>query len=93
MDQFLEKSNRFEIYYVVNNLFQVNICFKKILSNNNLTYVKIKDGTLEDEIVDKRVVIDGRIKFADISSWTIQLLEGLIFIHGESLIHRDLKPA
>ncbi len=29
MDQFLEKSNQFAIYYVVNNFFEVNICFKK----------------------------------------------------------------
>jgi serine/threonine protein kinase len=55
--------------------------------------IKKKLAIEEDEIIDKRVVISGEIKFEHISSWTIQLLEGLIFIHGKNLIHRDLKPA
>jgi serine/threonine protein kinase len=51
-----------------------------------------KDGTLEDQIEDKRVVNEN-LEFEQIQLWIIQLLKGIHFLHSNNLIHRDLKPS
>lgn len=52
----------------------------------------MKDGTLNHEIVEKRVT-NSVISLSDQISLSIQLLEGIHFLHENKLIHRDIKPA
>ena len=52
----------------------------------------LKDGTLDEEIALTKA-LGKTLEKSDVMSWSIQILNAIEYLHGEKIIHRDVKPA
>ena len=47
---------------------------------------------LEGESLADRIAREGRLPEAQVLAWAQQLLDALVYCHGQGIVHRDIKP-